>query len=104
MPNNELFVNPEEIRICANRLRLYAEEMKNTLDGFRMKIKSTAPFYESKSATEMRNKFTALEPELEKFTAYIKKVSAYLDQNVADPSDTIEQINSQNIAKIRKPM
>lgn len=103
MANRELFVDPEEIKICAERLRQYAGDINNTLENFRAKIKSTESFYESNSASEMREKFTTLEPELEKFTAYIRKVAAYLTQNVAEPADVVDQVASRNVANIRKP-
>lgn len=103
MPNVELFVNPEEIRVCAGKLRQYAEQMNNTLGNFRVKMRSTEDFYEAESAFEMREKFTSLEPELEKFTAYIRKVAAYLEQNVADPAEVVDQVASHNVANIRKP-
>lgn len=103
MANRELFVDPESIRVCADRLKQYAEEMNNTLDDFRRKVKGTEEFYESNSAIDMRDKFTTLEPELEKFTAYIRKVAAYLTQNVADPAEVVDQIAAQNVATIRKP-
>ncbi len=103
MANSELFVNPEEIRVCANRLKQYAEEMDGTLQDFRTKIKSTEEFYEANSAMEMRDKFANLEPELGKFTAYLRKVAAYLTQNVADTAEVVDQIAAQNVASIRKP-
>lgn len=103
MANRELFVKPEEIRLCANRLRQYAEDMNNTMNDFRSKVRSTESIYESNSAADMREKFALLEPELEKFTAYLRKVSAYLTQNVADPADVVDQVASQNVASIKKP-
>ena len=103
MANRELFVNPEGIRICAGRLKQYAEEMNMTLDDFRIKVRSTEEFFQSNSAMEMREKFAGLEGELEKFTSYLRKVSAYLTQNVADPADVVDQVASQNVASIKKP-
>ena len=103
MANSEMFVNPEEIRVCANRLKQYAEDMNNTLEDFRRKEKSTEEIYECNSATDMRDKFATLEPELEKFTAYLRKVAAYLTQNVAEPAEVVDQIAAQNVASIRKP-
>jgi energy-converting hydrogenase Eha subunit F len=52
---------------------------------------------------EMRDKFANLEPELGKFTAYLRKVAAYLTQNVADTAEVVDQIAAQNVASIRKP-
>lgn len=103
MPNRELFVNPEEIKGCANRLIQYAEEMNNTLNEFRDKVRSTEEVYQAYSASEMRDKFSTLEPELEKFTAYVRKVAAYLNQNVAEPADVVDRVAAQNVANIKKP-
>ena len=104
MANKELFVNPQEIKLCAEKLKLYAEEMNITMNDFRRKIKSTESIYMAKSAMEMRDKFAGMEAELEKFTAYIRKVSAYLNQNVAEPAEVVEQIATQKVANIKKPL
>lgn len=103
MANHELFVNPQEIRACAERLKQYAEEMNGTMEDFRRKVRSTESFYEAKSASDMMEKFSGLEGELGKFTAYLRKVAAYLIQNVADPADIVDQVAAQNVANIRKP-
>lgn len=103
MANREIFVDPDGIRVCADRLCQYAAGMNETLEDFRRKIRSTESIYQSQSATDMRDKFAVLEPELEKFTAYLRKVSAYLVQNVAEPAAVVDQIASQNVVNIRKP-
>lgn len=103
MANREMFVNPEGIRSCADSLRQYADQMNCTLDDFRSKIRSTEAIFESDSADAMREKFRTMEPELEKFTAYVRKVAAYLNQNVADPAEVVDQVASQNVASIKKP-
>ena len=103
MANREIFVDPEGIRSCSDSLRQYADQMNCTLDDFRTKMKSTEAIFESDSAEAMRDKFRTLEPELEKFTAYIRKVAAYLNQNVADTAEVVDQIAAQNVASIKKP-
>ena len=52
----------------------------------------------------MRDKFTELKPQFEKFTAYVKKVATYLIQNVAEPAEVTDQVASQNVANIKKPL
>ena len=77
--------------------------MKDTLDNLVIKMESTEATYQAQSATDMRDKFNELKPELEKFTAYLRKVSAYLIQNVAEPAEVVDQVASQNVASIKKP-
>lgn len=103
MANKEIFVNPAEIKNCANKLNGFADNMKETLDNLVIKIQSTESIYQAQSATDMRDKFNELKPELEKFTAYIRKVAAYLTQNVADPAEVTDQVAAQNVASIKKP-
>ena len=99
----ELLVNPAEIRNCSNQINTYANEMKDTLDNIAVKIDSTEAYYQAQSATEMRDKFNELKPEFEKFTGYLRKVAAYLTQNVAEPAEVVDQIAVQNVASIKKP-
>lgn len=103
MANKEIFVNPAEIRNCSNKLNGYADSMKDTLDNLVIKMQSTEATYQAQSAVDMRDKFNELKPELDKFTAYIRKVAAYLTQNVADPTEVTDQVASQNVANIKKP-
>lgn len=103
MANKEIFVNPTEIRNCSNKLNGYADEMKDTLDNLIIKMDATESTYQAQSAIDMRDKFNELRPELEKFTAYLRKVAAYLTQNVADPAEVTDQVASQNVASIKKP-
>ena len=103
MANKEIFVNPAEIRNCSTKLSGFADQMKDTLDDLVVKIESTEAIYQAQSATDMRDKFNQLKPELEKFTAYIRKVANYLTQNVAEPAEVTDQVASQNVASIRKP-
>jgi len=104
MANKELFVNPEEIRNCSSLLNSYADQIKDTLDNLVVKMDSTEALYQAQSATDMRDKFTELKPQFEKFTAYVKKVATYLIQNVAEPAEVTDQVASQNVANIKKPL
>lgn len=101
---NIIFVSPEEIRNCSNKINGIANDMEATLSDLASKIASTESIYQAQSATDMRDRFNELKPNLEKFTAYLKKVSTYLVQNVADPADVTDRVASQNVASIRKPV
>lgn len=101
---NIIFVSPEEIRNCSNKINGIANDMEATLNDLVIKMASTEAIYQAQSATDMREKFDTLKPQLEKFTAYLKKVSTYLVQNVAEPADVTDRVASQNVASIRKPV
>jgi uncharacterized protein YukE len=101
--SKELFVNPEAIKSCSNQITGISEKMKDTLDNIVVKMASTEQYYQAQSATEMRDKFNELKPEFEKFTNYLKKVAAYLIQNVAEPAEVVDQTAVQNVASIKKP-
>lgn len=101
---NMIFVNPEQIRNCSSKVNGIAGEMESTLADLVAKMASTENIYQAQSATDMRDKFEQLRPELEKFTAYLKKVSTYLVQNVAEPAEITDQVASQNVATIKKPV
>lgn len=103
MANKEIFVNPAEIRNCSSKLNGFADQMEGTFNELIIKIEGTESTYQAQSATDMRDKFNQLKPELEKFTAYIRKVANYLTQNVAEPAEVTDQVASQNVASIRKP-
>lgn len=103
MASSAIFVNPDEIRGCADRLTTVADQIKGTLDDLVIKIASTETNYQAQSATDMRDKFNELKPELEKFDSYLRKISTYLKQNVAEPAEVTDQVASQNVANIKKP-
>ena len=44
-----------------------------------------------------------IKAELEKYEAYLLKVANYLEQNVAEPMEIVEQVAIQNVAAIKKP-
>ena len=67
MASSEIFVNPEGIRGCANQLESKASDIENTLGQLTAKMGSTQAIFESNSATDMRDRFEELKPELEKF-------------------------------------
>lgn len=99
----QLFVNPEMIRALAQQIRQISGQIKQNINDVALKIKSTENIYIANSATEMRDKFEALKPELEKYEAYLLKVANYLEQNIADPLEIVERVASQNVASIQKP-
>ncbi len=101
--SKQLFANSEMIRDCAQQIREIAGQMKNNLEDVASKIKSTENTFIAESADEMRDKFEALKPELEKYEAYLVKVANYLEQNIADPVEIVERVASQNVAAIKKP-
>ncbi|MBP0970652.1 MAG: hypothetical protein J5753_01300 [Oscillospiraceae bacterium] len=104
MPNNQqLFANPDMIRALAQQIRTLSGQIKQNINDVALKIKSTESIYVANSATEMRDKFEALKPELEKYEAYLLKVANYLEQNIADPLEIVERVASQNVASISKP-
>ena len=104
MPNpQQLYVNSDMIRALAQQIRQISGQMKNNINDVALKIKSTESIYVAESATEMRDKFDALKPELEKYEAYLLKVANYLEQNVAEPMEIVEQVAIQNVAAIKKP-
>ncbi len=104
MPNNQqLFANPDMIRALAQQIRTLSGQIKQNINDVALKIKSTESIYVANSATEMRDKFEALKPELEKYEAYLLKVANYLEQNIADPLEIVERVASQNVASIQKP-
>ena len=103
MPSSEIFVNPEGIRDCANQLEMKASEIENTLGQLTTKIGSTQSIFESNSATDMRDRYEELKPELDKFYSYLRKVAAYLKQNVAEPAEVLDRVAQQNVANIKKP-
>lgn len=82
---------------------LLCNGIKDTLDTLVAKMESTQSTYQAQSATEMRDRFNELKPELEKFDSYLRKIATYLTQNVADPADVTDQVASQNVANIKKP-
>lgn len=51
----------------------------------------------------MRDRYEELKPELEKFYSYLRKVAAYLKQNVAEPAEVLDRVAQQNVANIKKP-
>ena len=104
MPRSrELFVNPEMIRSHAAQIRQISGMIKDNLSQVSAKIKSTESIYVAESATEMREKFDTLKPELDKFESYLLKVANYLEQNVAEPAEIVDRVAAQNVASIRKP-
>lgn len=103
MAASQIFVNPEEIRNCANNIEGISGRMKDTLADLNTKILSTESIYQAQSATDMREKFEQLRPELEKFDSYLTKIANYLKQNVAEPTEVTDNVASQNVANIRKP-
>lgn len=104
MANMTIFVNPAEIEECATRMESISNRMKDTLDDLVVQIESTQSIYEADSATEMREKFNVLKPELEKFSDYLKKVANYLKQNVVETAKITDEVAISNVANIRKPL
>lgn len=103
MASSEIFVNPGEIRNCSSKLTNTANQIKSTMDDLVIKIASTETNYQAQSASDMRDKFNELRPELERFDSYLRKIATYLTQNVAEPAEVTDQVASQNVASIKKP-
>ncbi len=104
MASSQIFVNPAEIRNCSSKIIGYANDIKAALDDVTVKMQSTEAIYQAQSATDMRDKYNTLKPELEKFDSYLRKVATYLTQNVAEPAEVTDQVASQNVANIKKPL
>lgn len=100
---SEIFVNPQEIRNCVVKINSYADNMEDQLNDLIAKIESTASTYQADSANDMRDKFNELKPEITKFTAYLRKVANYLNQNVAEPAEITDAVAQQNVASIHRP-
>ena len=101
--SKELFVNPELIRNCAEKIKDYAARIKNTLEDLVVKMQSTEATYQAQSATEMGDKFNELKSILDNYYEYLINIANFLTQNVAEPAEVVDQIAVQNVASIHKP-
>lgn len=101
--SRELFVNPEQIKACANRINALSNRMNNTLRELIARMKSTEAIYQAQSATAMREKFEETKPILDEFDDYLRTIAAFLINNVADTATVVDQAAVQRVAAIHKP-
>ena len=99
----ELFINPEAVRSLAAQFNQIASRMDGTLNSISAEIQNTEPYYQSQSASDMRDKFNEVRNVIDTFVNYLNKVATYLVQNVADPAEIVDQVASNNVAAIKKP-
>ncbi|MCM1506001.1 MAG: WXG100 family type VII secretion target [Ruminococcus flavefaciens] len=100
---SSIFVNPTGVKECAEQIKSYAAKINDVLNEVSSLMSGTAVNYQSQAAEDMREKFASMKPDMDKFQAYLNKVAAYLNQNVADPTSTVSSTNVQNVANINKP-
>ena len=103
MAGSEIFVDPNEVKNCASKIKGYAGDIKECLNEAAGKMRSTEQNFQSQAASDMRDKFEAMKADFDKFENYLNKVASYLTQNVAEPVTAINAAAVKNVASIKKP-
>ena len=99
----KIFVDPEQVRTYAGQIRALATDMDTYLKQASGKMQSTETNYQSEAATRMRENFAAMQVDFQRFVSYLGKIASYLEQNVAEPVQTLNNAHIQEVANIRKP-
>jgi len=102
MADNTIFVDPEKIKECAGTIDALAGRIEGTFEQIGLKVQSTESLFQAESAETFREQFTQLKPDFENFVSYLRKISSYLTQNVADPTIVTDKAALQNIQNIQK--
>lgn len=103
MAGSKIFVDPNEVKSCSDRISKIAGDIKETLNEAAGKMSSTEQNFQSQAAIDMRDKFNSMKGDFDKFEAYLNKIASYLKQNVADPVTAINAAAVKNVASIKKP-
>ena len=99
----KIFVDPEQVKTYAGQIKALATDIDTYLKQASGKMQSTESNYQSQAASDMRSNFAAMQGDFQRFVSYLTKIANYLEQNVADPVQTLNQAHIQEVANIRKP-
>jgi uncharacterized protein YukE len=96
-----IFINPQAIRSSSAVMKLHNREMREILSDFSKEIQKIDINWDALGASEMVEAFETLKPQFEAFDSYVKKVTNFLDQNVAENVETLDIAIEGNASQLR---
>ncbi len=96
-----IFIDPQAIRGCSAVMKLQNREMRDLLSEFTAEIEKLDLNWDALGATEMRESFETLKPQFENFDSYVRKVTNFLDQNVAESVEVLDTVIEGNASQLK---
>lgn len=97
----KIFINPQGIRECSQEIKLQNAVMKNVLNNFTKEIHKLDLNWDALGANEMVESFETLRPSFDGYDNYLKKVTNFLDQNVAESVEALDEAIQGSASQLR---
>ena len=102
MAGERIFLNSNEIRNCADKIKVRDAAIMDLLNDFEAEIRNVEAKWGSEASDEMKEAFQALKPSFDKFHRYNEKVVSHLRTNVAEARDVLDEALKGNASNLRR--
>ncbi|MBP1566007.1 MAG: hypothetical protein J6A58_09680 [Oscillospiraceae bacterium] len=96
-----IFINPNAVKMSSMTMKIQNLAMRNTLNDFSKEIQKLDLNWDALGAAEMVEAFEELKPQFEVFDNYVKKVTNFLDDNVAENVKSLDRAIAGNASQLK---